>query len=58
MEFFVDIINEDNGNICRSLAMLVNELMMTVSESSKSMTMAACYKSRVDAHFANRVVSW
>ena len=37
--------------------MLVNKLMMTASESGKSMMTAACYESRINARFAIRVVS-
>ena len=41
-ELFVDSVNEDNGNVWRSFATSVNELMMT----------ASCYKNRVDACLA------
>ena len=37
IELFVDSVNKDNGDIYRSLAALVNELMMTAPESGKSM---------------------
>ena len=59
MKLLVDSVNEDNGNICRSLAMSVNELMITAScyKSGRSMTMTACYKNRVNACLATKVVS-
>ena len=56
MELLVNSVNENNGNICRTLATLVKKFIMTVSESDKSMT-AARYKNRVNACLANRVVS-
>ena len=60
IKVLVGRVNEDNGNVCKSLATLVNELIMTAScyKSGKSMTTAACYKSKVDVHLAIRVVSW
>ena len=59
IKHLVDSVNEVNGNICRSLATSVNELIMTVScyKSDKSMTIAARYKRRVNARLATRVVS-
>ena len=60
IELIVDNVDEDNGNIRRSFATLVNKLMMTAScyKSGKSMITAANYKSRFDACHGIRVVNW
>ena len=57
IELFVDSVDDNNGNVRRSFATSVNELMMTASENGESMTTAARYKSRVDACLATRMVS-
>ena len=59
IKLLVDSVNEDNGNVCKCLATLVNKLMMTSScyKSGDSMTTAACYKSSVNARLATRMVS-
>ena len=59
IELLVNSVDEDNGIVCRSLAMSVNELIMTAScyKSGASMTTAARYKSRINARLATRVMS-
>ena len=57
IELFVNSVDKDNDNVCGSFITLVNKLMITASESGKSITTAAYCKSKVDACLAIRVVS-